>query len=327
MSERFSWPSKPQEQNTFEAIRSSLLMRFAAGTIALNACAPERQIKAPPSQAVVEQKPITVDAQFVFHKNGELTPEERADNTFSLAEGVTLLDDAGVFFYRVCKGDRTKAQISAKLAAYPEFEHLKTQTYRLESYNIPDSSLEPDMWIPIPRPNAERVITPEQFSTAANAAIDRILQDKLFGPTITHILEKPEMTRDKFIASLMAIAKQESGGAPLGQFEFQRFEPRYRAYSYSIFHILMSGVGLKVRRQLGMTEGQTYNLENAMILFFAYVTEKSNQKTIDPADFFPPTGEAAERFATFYNGGAWREYTPDYATNIERYFLETQNVH
>ncbi len=327
------WPHEPDERTAFEKIRSSLLNKFLFSTVALNACTPQAKIDRPeiiapavkPAPSIrFETKPSDqlVDPEiFAFHKNGMYTPKELHDRTIHLAHDVTVLEDAGIFFYKVCPED-TISSIREKLAQFSEFSYLKNQTGHLQTFSIPAHDLHLAQWIPIPLERTTRIIEKSDFIKQTIIGIDEILNEPLYGPTVQHILDKTGMDKDQLVAALLVIAKQESGGAPLGQFEFHRWEGHdgHHEFSFSIFHILMSGIGLKVRRELGMTEGQTYNVANATKLFLAYIVQKSNRSTIDPADFFPFTPAKLERFASFYNGGAWKTGNPDYVNNVWRHY-------
>lgn len=333
MPERFSsWPKTESESTAFDKIRNSLLSRFAAGTIALAGCdAPE---KSPPQEkptiTEIESTPEPLEeympSYFKFHPNGEMTPEEIRGKTIHLADDVSIIDDTGIYFYVVTKSDKTIEEIKEKLLRYPEFAHLKNQ-HGLESFNIRSRHLKPGMKIPIPQMNSERAVTDEQFCINATTGLKQILKNGEYGPTIKHILEKPGMTEEKLINSLLAIAKQESGGKRVGQFEFHRYEGDngHSEMSLGYGHVLMQGSGLKARKTLGMTEGQTFNITNATKLVFGYLVEKSKDNPTDLWDFFPFTEKNLEDFASFYNGKHWRTHNPDYAKNVWQYYKSAQD--
>lgn len=331
MSERFnSWPQPENESTAFESIRNSLLSRLIAGTIALGGC--ENQIEQPekPRAVEIDATPDPVEnfmpSYSKFHENGEMTTEELRDKTIHLDKDVTIIDDTGIYFYVVTESDKTIEQIKEKLMRYPEFAHLKDQ-HGLQSLNIHSRHLKSGMKIPIPQMNSERITTDKQFRIDAQTALKQILKNGEYGPTIKHILDKPGMTEDKLINALLAIAKQESGGEPIGQFEFHRYEGDngHDEMSVGFGHVLMQGDGLRARKILGMTEGQTFNITNAAKLVLAFIVEKSNRETKDLWDFFPFTEKNLEDFATFYNGGGWRKTNPDYAKNIWNYYKSAQD--
>lgn len=331
MNEQFnSWPQKDSDQTTFDKIRNSLLSKFAASTIALGGCGETAKPPIETKQIQLESTPEHVEdfmpSYSKFHKNGEMTPEELRSKTIHLDDDVTIIDDTGIYFYVVTPADKTVEQIKEKLLRYPEFAHLKDQ-HGLQSLNIRSRHLKPGMKIPIPQVNAERIITDDQFRIDAETGLKQILINKSYGPTIKHILEKPGMTERKLINSLLAIAKQESGGKQVGQFEFHRYEGDngHNEMSVGFGHVLMQGYGLKARKELGMTEGQTFNITNATKLIFGFLVEKSNPETKDLWDFFPFTEKNLEDFATFYNGGAWRTTNPAYAKNIWQYYKSIQD--
>lgn len=332
MSEKFgSWPTNESEASAFDRIRNSLLSRFAAGTIAFAGCdAPE---KTPPQEipvTVLDSTPESVEeympSYFKFHPDGEMTPEEIRGKTIHLADDVSIIDDTGIYFYVVTKSDKTIEEIKDKLLRYPEFAHLKDQ-HGLKSFNIRSRHLKPGMKIPIPQINSERAVTDEQFRIDVRTALKQIFKNGDYGPTIKHILEKPGMTEDKLINSLLAIAKQESGGEHIGQFEFHRYEGDngHDEMSVGFGHVLMQGYGLTARKNLGMTEGQTFNITNGAKLVLAFLVEKSNRETRDLWDFFPFTEKNLESFASFYNGKSWRTSNPDYAKNVWNYYTSAQD--
>ena len=119
----------------------------------------------------------------------------------------------------------------------------------------------------------------------------------------------------------IAVAKQEGGGRPLGQFTLHRWEHHKKAFSFSYFHVLMKGPGLTARRKLNLTEGQLLHPENAVMLFLAFLIEKTKERA-KHADRYFPIWEHDEDFAKFYNGGKWKEKNPDYLVNLERYYQE-----
>lgn len=332
MSENFgSWPPNESKETAFDRIRNSLLSRFAAGTIALAGC------DAPPKESPPEKVVAQLDAteEFVeaympsyskFHVDGEMTPDELRGKTIHLAADVTIIDDTGIYFYVVSPSDKTIEQIKEKLLKFPEFTYLADQ-HGLKSFNILSRHLKPGMKIPIPQKNSEREISDEQFRLDAHTALRQILKNDDYGATVKHILEKPGMTEEKLINALLAIAKQESGGAQIGQFEFHRYEGDngHAEMSLGYGHVLMQGIGLTARKTLSMTEGQTFNTTNATKLVFGFLVEKSKSETKDLWDFFPFTEKNVEKFASFYNGKKWRNTNPEYAINIWKFYCQAQN--
>ncbi len=270
---------------------------------------------------------------FVFHKNGDFTEAERADQTKKLPNGEIIFEDTGLLFYHAVHGD-TRAKIIEKFSKYPEFAYFNKQLAKTISINIPDTELreliktEKDAWIPLPHENKDRYITDEDFCIYASAALAELQTDPLYGTMIAHILEQPGMSPELFIRSLLAIAKQEAGGAPLGSSEVFRWEGHdgHHEYSFSIFHVLMTGPGISARRNLGLTEGQTYHPQNAVKLFVAYLYEKTMESSHDPALYFPFTEKSLENFSTFYNGSRWKKINPDYPKNIYNFYVASDQI-
>lgn len=125
---------------------------------------------------------------------------------------------------------------------------------------------------------------------------------------------------------MLAIAKQESGGKPIGQFELHRWEPHQSAFSFSLFHVLMKGAGMRARQHLDMTEGQLYHPKNAAKLFLAFLCEKSRKgKLCDPERFFPLM-KNLNSFARFYNGAAWKRINPHYTRHLRKYYHQSGKI-
>jgi hypothetical protein len=268
---------------------------------------------------------------FEKHEGGEYSSAERAAHTRTLPNGEVIFDDVGLSFYRVERGD-TIGGIRAKLSKYPEYDYLNDQRQQIMSFNIGADDLNGPwldrrgrkqyMWLPIPLKNEDRHISDQEFEHYAKLAIKDL--HELNGPyheTVEDILNK--ISPEEFTATLTAIAKQESGGLPIGQFELHRWEEGHHVFSFSIFHVLMEGPGLKARKNLSLTEGQTYHPQNATELFVGYLAEKGAEMSKNPASYFPlDHGNNAIRFARFYNGEAWKTTNPDYVKNILAYYKE-----
>lgn len=255
--------------------------------------------------------------QTLTPKNGEWTKKQRKERRRILSGGEHIFDDVGFSFYLVQVGD-TISEIREKLSRYPEFAHLADQTTKLDSFNIPAKKLRANMWIPIPIERKDRHLTEAQFVNYAANAIEKMVADKTYGEEVQRILTKVD--ERTLVATMMAIAKQEAGGEPLGKFALHRWENHQGAFSFSYFHVLMKGPGLKARRHLNLTEGQLFHPENAVRLFLAFMIEKSKESR-KHADRLFPISENEEAFARFYNGKRWKQINPHYIENL-RGFLE-----
>ncbi|PJA45757.1 hypothetical protein CO174_01670 [Candidatus Uhrbacteria bacterium CG_4_9_14_3_um_filter_50_9] len=251
---------------------------------------------------------------------GEWTKEQRAQREEELGEGVRIFRDVGVTFYYVQPGD-TILGIREKLSRYPEFDYLADQHNRLNAFNIPEKRLRVETWIPIPIDQKDRHLTQEQFIGYANEAIDAMSKDAQYGQEVERILKR--VNKRDLVVTMMALAKQEGGGLPLGQYALHRYEPHQNAFSYSYFHVLMKGAGLEARRALNLTEGQVYHPFNAVKLFLAFLVEKTAERKEHAERFFPIL-EHKEAFAVFYNGAHWKEINPDYVDDLERYYREME---
>jgi hypothetical protein len=229
-----------------------------------------------------------------------------------------LFDDVGLTFYRVRKGD-TISQIRERLGAYSNYTYLKEQTAKLDSFNIPARKLRADMWIPIPMEDQDRELSDAKFVAYARTAIDEMQQETTYQKGVAQILQK--ITVRELVVTMLAIAKQEGGGKPLGQFELHRWEPHQEAFSFSYFHVLMKGPGLVARRNLNLTEGQLYHPKNAVKLFLAFLVEK-NKEVLKQADRLFPIWDHSQEFASFYNGGSWKKINPHYLEQVRSYYDE-----
>lgn len=252
---------------------------------------------------------------------------EWADEAFEarrrlLEEGVEVFDDVGGSFYLVQKGD-TLSGVREKLSAHEGFEYLLDSTYKLESFNIPSDSLPVGKWIPIPVEAKDRRLTEAQFVNYANQAVDEMRAHELYGGDVEKILKK--ISHRELVALMFAVAKQEGGGHPLGQFSLHRYEKnvKIRDFSYSHFHVLNHGAGEDARQGLDLTRAQTYHPANGGKLFLAFLAERAGR--IKDADrYFPVfTNEDSEdKFARVYNGKRWKKFNEDYMVNIKKYYAE-----
>ena len=240
------------------------------------------------------------------------------------AKRISLIRDIGLTFYVVRRGD-TKFGIRRKLSRLKEFSYLSGPEYglKLTGFNLKAKDLRAGMLIPIPVEAKERRLTDEQFSNYCQKAIEEMKTDQKYGKKIERLLKK---VKEKELVTLMlAVAKQESGGKPLGQFEFHRWENHKRAFSFSIFHIVMRQAGFRARNKLEMTEGQTYHPKNAAKLFLAFLMEKARK---NDAEFYLAlrTKKEFERFAVFYNGRRWKKINPYYVKNLKKYLKQAQDL-
>lgn len=327
------------ERFTFDSVRDSLRQsaaaRVAAATVALHGVACEDRppvtsggVHAPESATAglgcSSEKKVEIDPNDPYLKEyprGEFSKKERKERIKILGKGVKIFEDIGLEFYYVQPGDSI-ARIRAKLMQFPQYQFLADQQIKLQSFNIPNSELRAGMWIPIPLQNDERHVGDESFVADARWAIRVMKEDKTYGDVVKKILALPDMNEDKFVAAMLAIAKQESGGLPIGQFEFHRWEGHgsHHEFSFTMFHVLMTGPGLAARRALNMTEGQTYDTRNAVRLFVAFLAEKAKECNKDLTKYFPFSVTSLDDFATFYNGAGWKKHNKGYPASVLRYY-------
>lgn len=248
------------------------------------------------------------------YPNGEFSDEERALRTFKMGEGIYMRHDVGLNYYLVQEGD-SFAVITEKLSRFPFFAYLKDlPKSKIKTFNISGTDLHPGKWIVIP-PHRSPVegLTDAKFVSDCREAIKEIKDNPIYGRFIVGLLYV--VNEDQIIATMLACAKTESGSGRLDQFALYRYQTKYKAYSYSLFHILMHGAGLKARQNLGMTEGQTLYPKNSVKLFLAFIIEKDSENFYD----LFPLDEKSERFATFYNGN-WK-----LATKLENKRIDERN--
>lgn len=257
---------------------------------------------------------------------GRFSDEERKKRVITLPNGSVVFKDlCGLYFYKVVEGDN-KERIIDKLSQVPEFAYVKDlPDYKLKSWNILDKDIKPGenghtMWLPIPVPFERRTLTSEEFFKHSNQAIDEMLKDEVYGRSMREILRK--IGRRELLVSMMTMAKKESGGEPIGQFVFHRWESGKQAFSFSLYHVLMVDAGLEARTHINKTEGQLYHPKVAGMLFLAFLCEKTGEgKACHPARYLPITDDP-ERFASMYNGANWRKINSDYATLLVKYHTD-----
>jgi hypothetical protein len=250
-------------------------------------------------------------------QRGEYTRAQRKERRRVLANGERIFQDVGLMFYFVREGD-TISEIRERLLKYDEFSYLREQNTELTSFNIPAEKLRARMWLPIPVEAKDRHLSEAQFISYAHVGIDQMLEHPEYGAEVKRILDR--VPRRELIATMIAVAKQEGGGKPLGQFELHRWEARYQSFSFSYFHVLMTGAGLVARRKLNLTEGQLYHPQNGVKLFLAFMVEKSRPRK--HADRLFPVLENQEEFAVFYNGTSWRSINANYLVHFKKYYKE-----
>lgn len=254
------------------------------------------------------------DDFFKVYPRGKFSYKERELRTETNCRGITLLRDVGLVFYKVVKGD-TIGGIRQKLGKLPEFAYFKTLTHsKIKSFNIPPRLLQLGMWIPLPpAPDSKEKLTESSLMEYCGQAIDDLKKNERYGIKMTNLVASAG--KGEIIEAMMTVARAESGGV-LGEFADRRYENRHKAFSYTLFHVLMDDAGLKARRKLGMTEGQTLYPKNSAKLFLAFLFEKAGKKGVKK---YFPLDKHFESFATFYNGD-WEKRIPRYPDVLRKYY-------
>ncbi len=262
-------------------------------------------------------KPVS---EQLVNKNGKLKNSVFTAGYEKIEGDKAIIKDSGIYFYRVVKGDSIQ-KIKHTLANFrPEFAYLidpANSDNKNTSFNIPNESLRIGEWIPIPKKTRE--LNDKQFANYCFEAIKLMEINLEYGTKIKELVD--QIGEDELIATMIAIAKQESGGKPLGQFVFHRWEPTKKTFSFSILHVMDRGAGIIARRKLGLSKGQLYHPQNAARLFLAFLIEKTKPMRKKPSNYLP-LSKNLEKFVAFYNGKKWKNFNPNYANKLNHYYKE-----
>ena len=219
----------------------------------------------------------------------------------------------------------TLSGILDKLSKYPEFSYLKNGNF-LKNFNISPTRIKPGLWIPLPVSQAGEILDDELFYGYCLGAILELKSNKIYGEYIDRLLKKSGGASGEglkeMIRVMFAVAKVECGGKFLELGSTHRFEPAHNCFSYTMFHVLMKGPGLRARENLGMTEGQTLHPKNSAKLFLAFMIEKSGG---DLEQFFP-FDKNIDNFSAFYNGKKYKETNPEYPSKLTNYYMEAKKL-
>lgn len=243
------------------------------------------------------------------HPRGELSIQERLDNTKTLPNGEKILRDHGLIFYKKQAGDKVRS-IADKLSIYPEFAYLKGERRKsINGINTSVDRLPEGSWIPLPLPLESRKLSNEQLISYITQAINEMAGgDDEFAEFIKQMITD-EASFKEFLSSVFAIGYHEAGINFPGEYVLHRYEPRPRAFSLSHFHILMDAWGLNMRKRLEFTEGQILHPKNSAKVMIAFIVNKAshvkvrNRLGIESASaIFPISDKNINLFAHFYNG-------------------------
>ena len=269
------------------------------------------------------------------------------DRPQSLSTGGEVMRDGPSMKYKVQAGD-TRKKILARLRGDDLFQYLKSNIYdtKTRGINVTDSHLKKmkGEWIFIPLPDDVRRIGDAEAVYEITKGIQTMKQNAVFG-TITKKLEKV-IGEEELVRIVNAVSVQESGR---GEHCLYRYESDTMK-STSHFHVLTSGpswvTGDDALRFLGMTEEAGLMPDNGTQLFLADIfckiastmsvdwgtdaeiyTKKSDSivKKLINKGFCFNTKDASEKFASFYNGGDWKDKNPEYARNVCSHFFALEN--
>jgi|GEM_PF-961157 hypothetical protein len=260
-------------------------------------------------------------------RKGEFSAEERKNRTERLIvdeKTVELFRDEGTTFYVVKKGDTING-IRSRLAQIPEFSYLEESFYahpaanekgedisaytrNISAFNILPRHIKVGMYIPIPLKIDDRRLSYKQVTNYCYEGICEMKEDSFYKEQVKDIVE--EHGEKKLLEIMIAFARSETAAnteQAIGEYSFQRYEGDrgHHEYSFTMFHILMQGPGLRARRRLGLTEGQCYHPKNAAKLFLGYWLEKvCNSKGEFDASKVDPYFKM-ETLADFKKSGRW----------------------
>lgn len=240
-----------------------------------------------------------------------------------IEQWVKLLRDWPLTFYVVNQWECLSV-IKEKLQKIPEFSYLSQPEYyipkswrNIKWFNTPANSLTPWFFLPIPMKAEDREIQIAEFKRCAQEDITQLKSDSHYGKKLSTLLKSKS---EKDIINIMtAYARSETSQDwsqfmdPIWSVELHRREPKYKAYSFSYFHILMwQWPWITARKNLGLTEWDCYDATNACKLFLWYCFEK---KPNNVSYFFEINNlESAKTIWKSYNWS--REYWNKLRANI-----------
>jgi len=185
-------------------------------------------------------------------KNRNLESElERSERS----KWVEIAEQNWVYFYKPQKWD-TVAKVLEKLKKYEQsmwvsdadFSYLQEPEYKIfsksrniKSINIPpQNDLSKIPFVIIPMKKEERIISKEKLQESANDALDN-LENWIYAKQFKNLMDKvPISDKDEvkkhFVQTMLAFAATESW---MWTATFHRRENSYKAYSVSMFHILL----------------------------------------------------------------------------------------
>jgi|GEM_PF-2895594 len=265
------------------------------------------------------------------------------DGEVKLEEGIEIKKDGILTYYKVQPGDtvsgikkkllqplKTNDSSKNKPLKYPQFKYLEGEGVGQGSFNVPPKLLRAGIYFPLPVPREHREVSDEKFANYCHEALQEMKVDKEYGPKIMQMIAAS--SEKEIITTMIAVAKLECGGEPLGRFSFHRWENHTNAFSYSYYHILYKDAGYKACQKLKLTPGKLLHPKNAGKAFLAFLIEK----TQNPETLFPLYSQGREKkpedidrndpslthFADIYNGN-WRKGNPYYTLKLGIYYQKT----
>ena len=209
-----------------------------------------------------------------------------------------------IFFYRVQNNDNLTTIVDKiKKSCGPKFEYLNYREYQgVFGFNIPGTVIHPGFLLAIPIEKSKRITSKEKFLDEADEAIEEMKKTPKYGKRFSGFMKTVSKEDVKRSAYAYAMAESE-----LGVYALNRWEKKYKAYSFSYFHVLMGkgNPGFTARMNLRLSEGDVIlSPKNSVKLFIAYWLEKDKKSeeclALSPSNI--------QKCGTQYNGGT--EYHP-----------------
>ena len=188
----------------------------------------------------------------------------------------------------------------------PQFQNNKWKR-NIYGFNINNSDLRVNQYIPIPLSPDQRKISIDNFQTAASSAIDDMKNNKDYWNKMQQLLNS--VSKKDIINIMCAFALSETATGPkwsIWDCELHRYEPHYHCYSVTYFHILLEKdkynhpwPWLRAKNKLRYSFWECYDSKKACSLFLAYCFEKHS----NPLYFFSiDSQEKAKKVGKTYNG-------------------------
>lgn len=240
-------------------------------------------------------------------KKSETTEKRntRFDSRYEKEYWVNLIRDKWLTFYVVKDGEWLK-KIRNKLMKIPEFSYLSDKYYdipndwsrNIHSFNTPNDSLKKWFYLPVPIKREQREISVSSFKSKARKVLNEMKNNKVYWEKIKSVLKN--INEREVVNIMSAYARSETSedytkfSDPIWSVELHRWEKKYKAYSFSYFHILMEKTAdrkhdwpwLRARKNLWLSEWDCYGVENACRLFLWYCFEKSKEFRLRDDFFF-----------------------------------------